>query len=207
MKTLTFSEFQELERKHPYYSGRWDYFKIAVEFARKSQAENVLELGPSIKPIVAGSDLMDFDPFFAVPHADRTFIQWIMLHFFRLTAFFRGKPFFKGMTGFLMSFFPQDLTYLWDARNTPWPIEDKKYDLFIALQVWEHLGDKQGDAFREVMRISRMAILSFPLGWNCPGDCHHNITKEKISEWTLNMKPDEIRKADGKLAYFFRFTQ
>jgi len=82
-----------------------------------------------------------------------------------------------------------NLTYEHDATNIPWPIEDKKYDLFIALQVWEHLENKKQDAFNEVMRISKMAILSFPLNWNCPGDCHHGITKKDIAEWTLNTVP------------------
>lgn len=49
-----------------------------------------------------------------------------------------------------------------NATEKPWPIKDKEYDLFLALQVWEHLDNKQSRAFREVMRISRMAILSFP---------------------------------------------
>ena len=54
------------------------------------------------------------------------------------------------------------LTYHHDATKFPWPIKDSKYGLFIALQVWEHLQDKQKEAFREVMRIPRRAILSFP---------------------------------------------
>ena len=39
--------------------------------------------------------------------------------------------------------------YLHDATEKPWPIPDKKYDLFIALQVWEHLSNKQSRAFRD----------------------------------------------------------
>ncbi len=49
-----------------------------------------------------------------------------------------------------------------DAIVVPWPIDDKAYDLFIALQVWEHLERKQKEAFEEVMRTSKAAILSFP---------------------------------------------
>ncbi len=88
-----------------------------------------------------------------------------------------------------------NLTYRHDATKTPWPIDDAKYDLFIALQVWEHLQDKQQDAFREVMRIAKKAILSFPLNWDLPGDIHDGITEEKISEWTLNIEPAKKIKA------------
>jgi hypothetical protein len=75
---------------------------------------------------------------------------------------------------------------VWDATKTPWPVDDKAYDLFVALQVWEHLGPCQAEAFNEVRRISRRAVLSFPLQWKMPNhaDCHHGITMAKIREWT-----------------------
>ena len=52
-----------------------------------------------------------------------------------------------------------------DATQEPWPFEDKAFDLFVALQVFEHLGDRQPEAFREVRRIARNAILSLPIDW------------------------------------------
>ena len=87
--------------------------------------------------------------------------------------------------------------YRHDAREKPWPVADKSYDLFIALQVWEHLGNKQSRAFREVMRIARAAILSFPYRWDCPKDNanypeHHQIDEELIADWTLQIKPIEV---------------
>lgn len=87
--------------------------------------------------------------------------------------------------------------YYFNATEKPWPISDKKYDLFLALQVWEHLDHKQSRAFREVMRISKSAILSFPYNWDCPKDNanypeHHLIDEELISDWTLNIKPEKI---------------
>ena len=90
-----------------------------------------------------------------------------------------------------------NLTYRHDATKIPWPIDDAKYDLFIALQVWEHLDNKQTRAFREVMRISRMAVLSFPYMWDWPKDSgnyplHHLIDKELIEDWTLNVKPEKV---------------
>jgi hypothetical protein len=55
----------------------------------------------------------------------------------------------------------QTTEYLHDATKAPWPV-CKKYDLFIALQVFEHLVDSQIQAFQEVKRIARYAILSLP---------------------------------------------
>jgi len=97
-----------------------------------------------------------------------------------------------------------NLTYEHDATNIPWPIKDKQYDLFIALQVWEHLEKNKQDAFKEVMRISKMAILSFPLNWNFPGDCHDGITEKDIAEWTLNTSP--VKKIKIKQPRLFRKT-
>lgn len=101
---------------------------------------------------------------------------------------------------------------VWDITNTPLPIEDKAFDLFISLQVWEHLEGKQQVAFKEVMRISRSAILGFPLHWkNVPKeDCHYNITEEIISEWTLGHKYEkkvitEDRDNYTKIAYVYKF--
>jgi hypothetical protein len=92
---------------------------------------------------------------------------------------------------------PVGKVYLHDATEKPWPIADRKYDLFIALQVWEHLSNKQSRAFREVMRISRAAVFSLPYRWNVPKDNanypeHHDIDEQLIGDWTLNIEPREI---------------
>lgn len=111
-------------------------------------------------------------------------------------------------------------TYQHNATEKPWPIADKSYDLFIALQVWEHLDNKQSFAFREVMRVSRAAILSFPYLWHCKKNSlsypeHHMIDEELISNWTLNIPPREIVRiaATGevgsrkqRIIYFWEFN-
>ncbi|MFH1877454.1 MAG: hypothetical protein ABH883_01425 [Candidatus Omnitrophota bacterium] len=97
------------------------------------------------------------------------------------------------------------ITYIHDAKNTPWPQRDKEYDMFIGLQVWEHLGDRQKDAFKEVMRIARSAVISFPYKRYSPEDCHHNIDEHIINEWTLGLMPERVVKRGPVIVYFFRF--
>ncbi len=77
--------------------------------------------------------------------------------------------------------------YLHNASSIPYPIKNKQYDMVIALQVWEHLNN-QLLAFKEVKRIANYAVLSFPYLWKHPhkDNCHYNITKEIINEWTNN---------------------
>jgi hypothetical protein len=79
-------------------------------------------------------------------------------------------------------------TYVWDARKTPWPIGDGRYAAAAALQVWEHLGGRQREAFAELRRVARFAVLSFPYQWNCPNDpIHHAIGDEQIARWTMDL--------------------
>jgi len=98
------------------------------------------------------------------------------------------------------------LNFIWNCNKVPWPIEDKIYDVVIALQVWEHLS-YPAKAFNEVKRISRNAILSVPYKWNKKRARasldHCNITPERIKKWTrlnpeysniVRSKYDEERK-------------
>jgi len=108
-----------------------------------------------------------------------------------------------------------------DITIKPWPIKDKEYDLLIALQVWEHLDNKQSRAFREAARTSKMAILSFPYLWEGGKEksthrAHRNIDKELIGDWTLNIKPEKIIEIPktghefskgSRLIYFWKFDK
>lgn len=84
-------------------------------------------------------------------------------------------------------------TYLWDAGQTPWPVGTKRYDAAVALQVWEHLGGRQKQAFAELRRVSRFAVLSFPYRWKAKKDAvHYNIDDATVADWTLG-HPTEDR--------------
>ncbi len=89
-----------------------------------------------------------------------------------------------------------------DLNNVPYPVKDKQFDLFIALQVWEHLSN-QVDAFKEVKRISYNAILSFPYKWK--DNKVHNISKDDISQWTSNINPVKIISIQNRLIYIWSF--
>ncbi|HEY3164264.1 MAG TPA: methyltransferase domain-containing protein [Candidatus Limnocylindrales bacterium] len=96
-----------------------------------------------------------------------------------------------------------------DATKAPWPFPDKAYDLFVALQVFEHLGTRQADAFREVRRVARHAILSLPIDWEMddPRNCHHLLRHEKVLEWVAPIVPTRVVEGNGghrkRLIYVF----
>ena len=114
---------------------------------------------------------------------------------------------------------PTSQVILHNATEKPWPVADKQYDLFIALQVWEHLDNKQSRAFREVMRVSRAAILSFPYLWDVPTEsrnypAHHLVDEELIGDWTLQAPPEQVVKIPRtgpevskgpRIIYFWQF--
>ena len=81
-----------------------------------------------------------------------------------------------------------------NARRTPWPLEDVQYDLFVGLQVFEHLGRKQPEAFAEVRRVARHAVLSLPIDWEMedPTDCHHRISHERALSWFEPTVPSAV---------------
>ena len=96
-----------------------------------------------------------------------------------------------------------------DATQAPWPVGDKAYDLFLALQVFEHLRDRQPEAFREVRRVARHAIISLPIDWEMddPKNCHHRIPEERVLSWFAPVVPTRVIEGSGgkrrRLIYVF----
>ena len=87
------------------------------------------------------------------------------------------------------------------------PFYDKQFDAFCALQVWEHL-DNQSEAFREVMRISKSAILSFPYMWSAGkghDSRHTGIDDKKINEWTCGIKPEITKLINNRMVCIWLF--
>jgi hypothetical protein len=83
-------------------------------------------------------------------------------------------------------------TFHHDATVVPWPIADRAYDLVIALQVWEHLGSRQREAFSELPRISRYAILSLPYKWRRKNNpSHSGIDDTVVRRWSGGLAPLE----------------
>ncbi|HEX8024878.1 MAG TPA: hypothetical protein VF484_01610 [Candidatus Limnocylindrales bacterium] len=165
----------ELAGTIPYYAPRIAYLSAAAaevrRVARLGPIERVIEIGPHLQTLVAGSDVIDVAERPELAGAGRVTIM--------------------------------------DAKQVPWPIEDRAYDLLVALQVWEHLPGRQAEAFREVRRVARHAILSLPIGWTMknPNDIHHRISQEQVLAWFAPVVPTRIvvgnRGSRTRLIYVF----
>lgn len=146
--------------EEPYYRPRRVYLSAAGAAARelidRRGLRTALELGPHLRPLIVGADVMDVVRNDALRAEGRRIVH--------------------------------------DATSVPWPFDDKAYDLFVALQVFEHLGDRQPDAFREVRRVARHAILSLPIDWVMadPANCHHGLTHERALAWFAPIVPTRV---------------
>jgi len=81
---------------------------------------------------------------------------------------------------------------LHNCSKTPFPIEDKAYDLVIACQVIEHMGiyGQQVNFFNELERISNKALITLPYLWHSPlARDHHMINKKMINVWSGGRTP------------------
>jgi hypothetical protein len=160
VRPLAESEIRALRDRDPYYRGREGYLTIAAglasELIKRDGLRTALELGPNLRPLLYGADVMDYVSRPGLELEGRVIIQ--------------------------------------DAKVTPWPVSDGEYDLFVALQVFEHLGTAQPEAFREVARIARHAILSLPIDWvlEDTNNVHHGLTHEKVLTWFLPRTPTRI---------------
>jgi hypothetical protein len=81
-----------------------------------------------------------------------------------------------------------------DATSVPWPVGDREYGLFMALQVFEHLGTSQPKAFLEVRRVAQNAIISLPIDWEMadPANCHHRLSHERVLSWFAPVVPTRV---------------
>lgn len=82
-----------------------------------------------------------------------------------------------------------------DASKAPWPFKDKEFDLFVGLQVLEHLGKSPTDieakirACREIKRVADYAIVSIPHLWTRTDDWHRNLSQADLKIWMEGTLP------------------
>lgn len=160
IRALDHIELLDLAARVPYYKARRGYLGaagvIAAELIERRGLRTALELGPHLRSLIVGADVMDI----------------------------KSDPDLRA----------EGRRIAHDATQVPWPVADKAYDVFVAFQVFEHLGTHQAAAFREVRRVARHAILSLPIDWEMadPANCHHRISEEAVLGWFAPVVPTRI---------------
>ncbi|MET0801921.1 MAG: class I SAM-dependent methyltransferase [Actinomycetota bacterium] len=157
---MTLAEFEMVAAGDAYYGGRRRYFGaaawLASDLIERYGVATALELGPNVRPLLSGADVMD-----RVERPGLEASGHIILH---------------------------------DATSIPWPFGDRQYDLFVALQVFEHLGESQAAVFAEVRRVACHAMISLPIDWEMddPRNPHHGITHERVLSWFAPTEPTRV---------------
>ena len=161
IRVLTEAEFEAIAATSPtYYKGRRSYVSAAATIAddliARHGLRSALELGPHLRPLIVGADVMDL-----TAQPDLQTDGKVIEH---------------------------------DATAVPWPAADDAYDLFVGLQVFEHLVGKQDIAFSEVRRIAKHAVISLPIDWTMkdPTNCHHQISNERALSWFAPTVPTRV---------------
>lgn len=172
IRRLTLPEFQQLAARDPYYRKRWEYQSKAID---------------------AGWQILSRRP--EPPESGRVLELGPYKH-----------PLFVGSDVMDVKRNPElqnaGNVICHDARIAPWPVADNAYDLFVGLQVFEHLAGAQESAFREVRRIARSAVLSLPIGWRprCLADylnCHTLVSHSTAIGWFGGVEPSRIVQGNG----------
>ncbi len=160
IRPLRSHELVRLATTVPYYRARRGYMSVAgvaaADLIDRKSLRTALELGPHLRSLIVGADVMDLSARSELRAEGRVIVQ--------------------------------------DATRPPWPVGDKAYDLFVALQVFEHLGTRQPETFREVRRVARNAILSLPIDWEMddPRNCHHRLSHERVLSWFAPVVPTRV---------------
>jgi hypothetical protein len=160
IRSLRRHEILALAERIPYYRPRVVYMaaagRVVDDLIARHRAATALELGPHLRPLVVGADVMELE----------------------------AKP----------DLAAEGRQIVHDATVAPWPIPDRAYDLFVGLQVFEHLRDAQPAAFREVRRVARHAVLSLPIDWQMPDptNIHHEISHERVLGWFAPVRPTMV---------------
>ena len=91
----------------------------------------------------------------------------------------------------------------YDLNFANYPFDSKHFDVFVALQVWEHL-KKPAEAFAEARRISKNVILSIPYQWK-QGDAQHvGLDDSTVLGWTRGEEPCKTIHICRRKIYLWR---
>lgn len=98
--------------------------------------------------------------------------------------------------------------YNHNLKTFPWPIENERYDLFIATRVFQHLMPFQKQCFKEAARISKNIILVIPI-LNENDEKKKIFSNQEIIDWNDGVLPTSITSSkydDSKIIFWNNLT-
>jgi GTPase SAR1 family protein len=96
-------------------------------------------------------------------------------------------------------------TYPHDARVIPWPVPTKKFKLFVALRVFQHLAPNQKECFLEAKRIAENVLIVVPNEYH---EYHTGtgITLDQLTDWNNGEPPAIVENIMDPTTFIYLWT-
>ena len=80
-----------------------------------------------------------------------------------------------------------------DPKQLPWPLADRRYEVVVALRVFQHLWPQQRECFLEARRVGRNIVMVVPEQYDgaaaATGGASTGVTEEQLIEWNNGIPP------------------
>ncbi len=85
----------------------------------------------------------------------------------------------------------------WDICDTPWPFQDKQFDMCFSIAVMEHIPEQYLDnVIQEIERVSRRGLHGIDFGQNDDGFDKTHCTLRSKDWWEERLKQEVVDKED-----------
>ena len=86
-----------------------------------------------------------------------------------------------------------------DPKQLPWPAAEKRYEVVVALRVFQHLWPRQRECFLEARRVGRNLVMIVPEQYDLPaaGGASTGVTEEQLTDWNDGVPPSVSVRLPG----------
>lgn len=96
-----------------------------------------------------------------------------------------------------------------DPQQLPWPLVDKRYEVVVALRVFQHLWPKQRECFLEARRVGRNLVMVVPEQYEgaAAGAESTGVTEEQLTLWNDGVAPTVSVRLPGWIGKIYFWNQ
>lgn len=96
-----------------------------------------------------------------------------------------------------------------DPKQLPWPLADHRYEVVVALRVFQHLWPHQRECFLEARRVGRNLVMVVPEQYDgaAAGVESTGITEEQLTEWNDGVAPTVSVRLPGWIGKIYFWNQ
>jgi hypothetical protein len=101
------------------------------------------------------------------------------------------------------------LAHRHDPGQLPWPLADRRYEVVVALRVFQHLWPRQRECFLEARRVGRNLVMVVPEHYDgaAAGVESTGITEHQLTEWNDGVAPTVSVRLPGWVGKIYFWNQ